>query len=75
MSKRLELLFSNMEGRSVTLAVEDPIEPANAELINEVMDEILNENIFMSTGGPLVSKRGARIVERTVEQIDIDTEE
>ncbi|WP_026690338.1 DUF2922 domain-containing protein [Alteribacter aurantiacus] len=72
MSKRLELQFLNMEGRTVTLAVEDPVEPTNAQQISDVMDDILDDSIFMTTGGPLVSKRGARIVERTVEAIDID---
>ncbi|QKS73279.1 DUF2922 domain-containing protein [Paenalkalicoccus suaedae] len=71
MSKRLELLFTNEGDRSVTIAVDDPIYPVNDELVNQVMDTILAEDAFTSNFGHLVSKRGARIVERTVEPITI----
>ncbi|WP_096435803.1 DUF2922 domain-containing protein [Alteribacter populi] len=71
MSKRLELLFSNDEGRSVTIALDDPVEPADNQAISEAMDEVLTQNVFTSSGGKLVSKRSARIVERNVEEIDI----
>lgn len=70
--KRLELQFKNEEGKTVTLAVDDPIEPADASTINAAMDEVLQQNLFQTKGGELVEKHAARIVERTVEDIEIN---
>ncbi|MDA3129247.1 DUF2922 domain-containing protein [Aliibacillus thermotolerans] len=66
MSKRLELRFQNEEGRNVTIALDEPVEPTDEEQISQVMDTLLEENVFISNGGDLTKKRDARIVERTV---------
>lgn len=70
--KKLDLLFENEEGKTVTYSLNNPIEPADPELVNEVMDTIIAENIFETKGGAVVKKKGARIVDRQVEEIDID---
>lgn len=70
--KVLELKFKNIENKVVTLALEAPIEPVDAEAIASVMDTILAENAFLSTGGDLISKDSARIVERYVTDITLD---
>lgn len=69
--RNLELIFENMEGKAVRMTLEAPIEPADPVLIAQVMDEIIDKNIFHSSGGDLVAKRGARIVERHVEEIEL----
>ncbi|GEL07959.1 DUF2922 domain-containing protein [Salisediminibacterium halotolerans] len=71
MSKRLEMLFYNEGGKNVTVGLDHPVEPVNAEQVSEVMDTIIDQNIFTSTDGDVVKKRHARIVERTVEVIEI----
>ncbi|MDQ0338523.1 hypothetical protein J2S00_001309 [Caldalkalibacillus uzonensis] len=71
MAKTLELIFENMEGRVVRLTLESPVEPADPALISQVMDEIIAKNVFDSSGGDLVQKRGARLVERYVEDIEL----
>ncbi|GGK28859.1 hypothetical protein GCM10010965_22120 [Caldalkalibacillus thermarum] len=71
MSKTLELIFENMEGRAVRLTLESPVEPADPVFISQVMDEIIAKNVFDSSGGDLVRKRGARIVDRYVEEIEL----
>ncbi len=73
--KRLELIFENEEGKSVTHTLDNPIEPADPEAVNAAMDEVIAQDCFGSTGGNLVAKKGARIVERTVTEIDIGIEE
>lgn len=73
--KKLDLLFENEEGKTVTYSLDAPIEPADAELINEVMDTIIAENVFETKGGAIVGKKGARIVDRQVEDIDIEAVE
>ncbi|MDQ0298730.1 hypothetical protein J2S78_001138 [Salibacterium salarium] len=69
MSKRLELRFSNQEGRNVTIALDEPADPTDEEAIETAMATIINENAFISSGGELVNKRDARIVERTVNTV------
>ncbi|SER93439.1 DUF2922 domain-containing protein [Salipaludibacillus aurantiacus] len=72
MSKRLELLFSNEDGASVTIGIDEPAEPVNPSAVAEVMDVIIAQNVFVSSKGDLIKKRGARLVERTVDILDIE---
>ncbi|MFA8438169.1 DUF2922 domain-containing protein [Pueribacillus sp. YX66] len=72
MAKQIEMQFLNEENRTVTISLEDPVEPVNPEDVNAAMDTVLSENAFTSSGGNLVSKKGARIVERTVTEIQLD---
>jgi hypothetical protein len=71
MAKKLELQFLNSENKTVTISLDAPVEPADPALINQAMDEIISQNIFTSSGGDLVAKKGARIVERNVEEITL----
>ncbi|GAA0430398.1 MAG: DUF2922 domain-containing protein [Bacillota bacterium] len=70
--KKLELKFANKEGKTVTYSIDHPIVPADPTAVNAAMDEILKQNAFSSSGGELLSKKSARIVERIVEEIDIN---
>ncbi|MCP3026305.1 DUF2922 domain-containing protein [Halobacillus sp. A5] len=69
--KKLELKFLNEEERVVTFSIDHPIEPVNEEDINAAMDAMIEENCFFSSGGDLVSKKEARIVERNVTSIEL----
>ncbi|MBP3951217.1 DUF2922 domain-containing protein [Bacillus suaedae] len=71
MSKRLELLFKNEEGRSVTLSVDDPIEPLDQVLITNSMNEIIAGDTIVTSGGNLVAIIGARVVERNVTPVEL----
>jgi len=70
--KRIELQFENEDGKTVTYSLDEPVEPANPEAVNAAMDEVIAQNLFSSSGGNIVAKKGARIVERNVTDIDID---
>ena len=35
------------------------------------MDQIIASNVFFTAGGDLVEKRGARVVERNVEEVTL----
>lgn len=72
MAKQLELQFLNEDERTVTISLENPVEPVDPQAVGNVMDTIISENVFMTSGGDLVSKKSARIVERTVTEIDIE---
>ncbi|SES81223.1 DUF2922 domain-containing protein [Anaerobranca gottschalkii] len=69
MSKTLQLVFRNQEGRTVTLSLNDPIEPIDSGEVQSVMDTIIAKDVFTSTGGSLVEKVTARLVAREVTEI------
>lgn len=71
MTKRLELLFTTEAGTSATISVDSPKEPVDAQAVSAAMDEILASNVFFSAQGNFTAKRGARLVERNVESIEI----
>jgi hypothetical protein len=72
MAKKLELRFENYDGKTVTYSLDNPVEPVDTGDVNAAMDEILAQDAFTSSGGDLVAKKSARLVERTVEEIEID---
>ncbi|MFD1064432.1 DUF2922 domain-containing protein [Oceanobacillus locisalsi] len=69
--RKLELKFLNEEGRVVTYSLDNPVEPADPETIQDTMETILQENALYSTGGELTEIHSARIVERIVEDIEL----
>ncbi|OIJ21708.1 hypothetical protein BKP45_03135 [Anaerobacillus alkalidiazotrophicus] len=71
MAKKIELIFKNEMGRNVTVSLDNPIEPVDPTQVAQVMDAVIAEDAFISTGGKLVSKHTARIVERYVSDIEI----
>mgnify|MGYP001252793482 CR=1 FL=1 len=71
MAKQIDLQFLNEENRTVTISLSDPVEPVDPASVGSAMDTIIAQNAFTSSGGDLVSKKGARIVERNVTEIDL----
>ncbi|WP_373893876.1 DUF2922 domain-containing protein [Virgibacillus natechei] len=71
MSKKIELKFRNEDDKVVTYSLDNPIEPVDPEAVNTAMDEIIEQNAFTSTGGDVIQKDSARVVERTVEDIEL----
>lgn len=69
--KRIELFFENEDGKTVKYTLDKPLEPVNPVTVNAAMDEIIAQNVFYSSGGDLVTKKGARIVENIIEEIDL----
>jgi len=69
--RQLQLRFQNEEGRMITFTLDSPEEPVDVEQVNLVMNEIIDENAFLTPGGELVKKHSARIIERTVEEIEM----
>ncbi|MRH43480.1 DUF2922 family protein [Aquibacillus halophilus] len=69
--KTLELKFLNTQDKIVTITLDSPVEPADALAIDQAMDVIIAQNAFYSSGGDLISKKSARIVERNVFDIEV----
>lgn len=71
MAKTLELQFVNEEGKTAKLSIEEPKDSLTPTEISQAMDTILSANVFTSSGGKFVSKKGARIIERQVTEVPI----
>ncbi|MBA2174880.1 DUF2922 domain-containing protein [Halobacillus locisalis] len=69
--KKLELKFLNEDNKTVTISLDQPVEPADPALVNAAMDAIIQEDCFYSSGGNLVAKKEARIVERNVFDVEL----
>ncbi|MGL5617160.1 MAG: DUF2922 domain-containing protein [Sarcina sp.] len=62
----LKMNFKNEEGKQSTITLKNIKESLDSETVEAAMDAIVNQNIFSSAGGNLVSKVDAEIVETTV---------
>lgn len=71
MVKKIELKFLNEDDKTVTYSLEKPVEPVDPAAVSSAMDEILTQNAFTSSGGDLVSKKSARIVDINVVEIEL----
>jgi hypothetical protein len=69
--KTLELKFENVDGKIVTYSLEKPIEPVDPAIVSAAMDTIIAENAFTSSGGDLIAKKSARVVERNVGEVEL----
>ncbi|MFV8830581.1 DUF2922 domain-containing protein [Alkalihalobacterium sp. APHAB7] len=70
MTKKLELVFENELTKNVTISLDNPVYPVDPAAISAAMDEIIAQDAFTSSGGNLVAKKYARVVDRTVETIE-----
>lgn len=67
MSETLQMIFSNADGRNTTISIADPEADLTALEVESVMDSVITRNIFLTTGGNIISKVRAQIVARTVD--------
>ncbi|GAC91404.1 DUF2922 domain-containing protein [Anoxybacillus kestanbolensis] len=64
--KTLELQFVNEEGKTVRLSVDAPRDDVTETQVASVMDVIIAANVFPSSGGDLIAKKGARLIDTTI---------
>lgn len=67
--KTLQLTFNDAENRPFNITLDEPRENVTKEEIERVMDQIIQDQVFMPRGFPLVSKKTARMIDRRVEEI------
>ncbi|KFI35438.1 hypothetical protein HY00_05000 [Peptococcaceae bacterium SCADC1_2_3] len=65
----LRMVFRNQASRNVTLSLDNPIDTLTTAEIEVLMDLIIARNIFTSTGGDLVAKQDARIIDTTTNDL------
>ncbi len=66
MSETLQMIFRNFDGRSTTISISDPDSELTAQDVEDVMDSIVDKNVFQTTGGDIVDKVRAQVVSRSV---------
>lgn len=71
MMKKIELRFRNVDDKLVRFELDNPVDPIDPAVVNEAMDTIIAENVFTSSGGDLLTKESARIVQQIVEEIEL----
>ena len=69
--KKIELRFRNADDKLVRFELDNPVDPIDPVVVNEAMDAIIAENVFTSSGGDLLEKESARIVQQLVEEIEL----
>ncbi|MBC7106665.1 MAG: DUF2922 domain-containing protein [Firmicutes bacterium] len=63
MAQRLDLRFRNAAGRIPTVCVLDPRTDLTAEQVGAAMDTVIAKNVLQTTGGDLVAKVDARVID------------
>lgn len=66
MDKSLELIFKNVAGKNSKFTIQDPKEDLTAQEVEDLMNNIIEKNVFGTSGGDLVEIVGARIVQKEV---------
>ncbi|HBV85090.1 DUF2922 domain-containing protein [Desulfosporosinus sp.] len=67
--KVLRMTFNNTLGNAVTLTLPSPKADLTSLQIEAVMDQIITKNIFLTSGGELISKRDIKIVDTTTNDL------
>lgn len=67
----LELRFKNAAGRNATVRVPDVKDPYTGAEASLLMDNILDKNIFVTTGGEYVAKDSARIIVTDITDLEL----
>ena len=67
--KVLRMTFNNALGSAVSFTLPEPKAALTAALIEAVMDQIIAKNIFLTTGGALISKRDIKLVDTTTNDL------
>lgn len=69
MAKTLQLNFTTAAGKQTSLTVDEPKAGLTPTEVEAAMQEIINSQVFKVDGSFLATVKGARIIERTVEDL------
>ena len=67
----LVMTFKNEDGKDTVVTLKQIKPDITDEEVKGVMDLIISTNLFVSTGGDLVSKVKAQIIDKTVDELEI----
>lgn len=67
--KVLRMTFNSALGSAVSITLPEPKVDLTAAQIEAVMDQIIAKDVFLTSGGALVSKRDVKIVDTTTDDL------
>ncbi len=65
-TQTLQMTFVNQAGTRTTISLDNPKDTLTQAEVVAAMDQIITKNIFNTSGGDLVAKYSAQIIDRTV---------
>ncbi|MFA7467243.1 MAG: DUF2922 domain-containing protein [Desulfotomaculaceae bacterium] len=65
-TQTLQMRFVNQAGSRVSISLDNPKDDLSEAEVTAAMDQIIASNVFTTSGGDLVSKDSAQIIDRTV---------
>ncbi|SFG12844.1 Protein of unknown function [Desulfotomaculum arcticum] len=68
-TQSLQMRFVTQAGNRVTISLDSPKDNLTEAEVTAAMEQIIAKNIFVTSGGDLVAKDNAQIVDRTVSVI------
>lgn len=71
MGKKLELVFKNASDKSVKITVDNAREDITSNEVKTAMESIVAKNVFTGNGGDLVGIQGARIVDTSIQELEL----
>ncbi|AIY83288.1 MULTISPECIES: DUF2922 domain-containing protein [Clostridium] len=69
--KSLVMSFANELDKKFTVTVKDIKENVEESTINSIMEYIIENDVFMTSGGSLVSKVSANIISKEVTNFEV----
>lgn len=69
--KKLSMKFVTANDEITTLTISEVREDVTDEQVNSLMDEIIAQNVFYSSGGSLTKKKGAKIIDVTETDVNV----
>ena len=70
-NKKLLMTFKTDEDKNISISVEDPKPNLTESEILEVMNLIIEKDVFSPNGEALVEKVGAKVVETETQEYDL----
>ncbi|MHB8126701.1 MAG: DUF2922 domain-containing protein [Desulfitobacteriaceae bacterium] len=67
--KILRMTFNDSLGGAVSITLPEPKADLTAVQIEAVMDQIITKNVFVGTGGTLISKKDIKIIGTTTDDL------
>ncbi|HHT51322.1 MAG TPA: DUF2922 domain-containing protein [Eubacteriaceae bacterium] len=68
---KLEMTFKNESGRSSKISVDNAKDDLTEVEVNQAMDDILANNIFITSGGDLIEKVKAELITTEVQEFQM----
>lgn len=68
-SQTLRLTWRNQAGRIYAMTINNPVDNLTQQQVANFMDLVINKNVILSTGGPLVAKVDAILTDQETQDL------